>query len=113
MRFSYVLATIVRLNFFSFYIFTSMRKLCFLLCTLVCFAMASAQTRTVKGTVLYAGDDEPLVGATVLPVGAGQGTATDIDGNFSLNIPSTVNKLKVSYVGMNTQEVSITGTPPL
>lgn len=89
-----------------------MRKLCFLLCTLFCFAIASAQTRTVKGTVLYAGDDEPLVGATVLPVGAGQGTATDIDGNFSLNVPSSVTKLKVSYVGMTTEEVNIVGTPP-
>ncbi len=89
-----------------------MRKLCFLLCTLFCFAIASAQTRTVKGTVVYAGDDEPLVGATVLPVGAGQGTATDIDGKFVLNVPSSVSKLKVSYVGMTTEEVSLVGTPP-
>lgn len=66
----------------------------------------------MKGTVLYAGDDEPLVGATVLPVGAGQGTATDIDGNFSLSLPSSVTKLKVSYVGMTTEEVNIVGTPP-
>ena len=75
--------------------------------------MASAQTRTVRGTVVYAGNDEPLVGATVLPVGGGHGTATDIDGNFSLNLPSTVTKLKVSYVGMITEEVHLTGTPPL
>lgn len=86
-----------------------MRKLCFLLCTLICFAIASAQTRTVKGTVVYAGDDEPLVGATVLPVGEGHGTATDIDGKFSLTIPSTVTKLKISYVGMITEEVPVSG----
>ncbi len=71
-------------------------------------AVASAQTRTVTGEVLYAGDDEPLVGASVLPIGGGTGVATDIDGKFSLKVDNKVKRLRVTYVGMVTQEVEIT-----
>lgn len=66
---------------------------------------AIAQTKVVSGTVVYAGDDEPLPGATILPVGGGQGTSTDLDGKFTLTIPARVTKLKVSYVGMIEQTV--------
>lgn len=69
---------------------------------------AAAQTRTVKGVVLYQGDDDPLVGATIMPVGGGTPTATDIEGRFTLNIPQSVNKLTVSYVGMKPKQVDIT-----
>lgn len=50
--------------------------------TVAMFAVASAQERTVTGQVVYAGDGEPLVGASVLPIGGGVGCSTDIDGNF-------------------------------
>lgn len=67
-----------------------------------------AQNQIVKGVVLTEGDDEPLIGATVLPVGAGNGTSTDLSGRFTLNIPQSVKKIKVSYVGMETKTVDIT-----
>ncbi|MCM1518732.1 MAG: TonB-dependent receptor [Pseudoflavonifractor sp.] len=67
-----------------------------------------AQNQIVKGVVLTEGDDEPLIGATVLPVGAGNGTSTDLSGRFTLNIPKSVKKIKVSYVGMETKTVDIT-----
>ncbi|MDE5625240.1 MAG: SusC/RagA family TonB-linked outer membrane protein, partial [Muribaculaceae bacterium] len=67
---------------------------------------AIAQTKVVSGTVVYAGDDEPLPGATILPVGGGQGTSTDLDGKFTLTVPASVTKLKVSYVGMIEQTVN-------
>ena len=62
-----------------------MKKL-FLLLTavLITAACAMAQSKVVSGTVVSAADDEPLAGATVMPIGGGQGTSTDIDGNFSL-----------------------------
>ncbi len=70
--------------------------------------------RTVKGQVVYAGDGEPLAGATILPVGgSGTGTATDVDGHFTINVDRSVLKIKVSYVGMSTQEVHITDAPML
>ena len=86
-----------------------MKKLFLLLLTVATFALcASAQSRSVKGTVVDAGNGEPLVGATVLPVGGGNGVATDFDGKFALTVPSNVTKINVSYVGMTTQQVEIT-----
>lgn len=84
-----------------------MKKL-FLLLTTVLLAVvcALAQTRSISGTVVSAADGEPLAGATVMPVGGGQGTATDIDGKFTINIPANVHKMVVSYVGMIAQTVT-------
>jgi len=84
-----------------------MKKL-FLLLTAVLMTVvcALAQAKTVSGTVVYAGDNEPLPGATVLPVGGGQGTATDIDGRFTISLPANVTKVTVSYVGMHSQTVT-------
>jgi TonB-linked SusC/RagA family outer membrane protein len=84
-----------------------MKKLFLFLTTVLITAVcAIAQNRTISGTVVFAGDNEPLPGATVIPVGGGQGTATDIDGNFTLTIPATVSKVTVSYVGMISQTVT-------
>lgn len=86
-----------------------MKKLFLLLLAVLSISLcASAQNRTVKGTVVYAGDQEPLPGATVIPVGGGNGVATDIDGNFTIEVPAKVTKLNVSYVGMVTKQVTIT-----
>ena len=85
-----------------------MKKLFLLLTAIVSIALcASAQSRTVKGTVISAETNEPLIGATVLPVGGGNGVATDLDGNFTLTIPDKVTKVKVSYVGMRTATVDV------
>lgn len=86
-----------------------MKKLFLLLLTVLSISLcASAQNRTVKGVVVYAGDQEPLPGATILPVGGGNGVATDLDGKFTLEVPAKVTKLNVSYVGMVTKQVTIT-----
>ena len=86
-----------------------MKKLFLIFLAVTSFTLcAMAQNKIVKGVVLTAGDDEPLIGATVLPVGGGNGTSTDLSGRFTLNIPESVQKVKVSYVGMETQTVDIT-----
>ncbi len=85
-----------------------MKKLFLLLAVIVSVVLgASAQTQTIKGTVLSASDDEPLIGATVLPIGGGTGVATDINGQFTLRIPASVKQLKVTYVGMKTVTVPV------
>lgn len=60
------------------------------------FAQMNAQKR-ITGTV-FASDNEPIVGASIMVAGTGNGTATDLDGKFVLTVPegSTV---KVSYIG--------------
>lgn len=85
-----------------------MKKLFLLLTALITLSFSAMAQRTVLGLVVSAEDGEPLVGATVLAVGTDLGTSTNIDGQFSISVPPTVKKLKVSYVGMKTQEVEIT-----
>lgn len=71
---------------------------------LVMAATAYAQDITVQGTVFSRSDNEPLIGATVQCEVTKQGTATDIDGKFTLKVPEG-SILKVSYVGYQTLEV--------
>lgn len=84
-----------------------MKKLFLFLTAVFCLAMSAYAQRTVTGTVVDAETDEPLVAATVLPIGGGTGTITDIDGNFSLNLPGSVKEIKFSYVGYATQTVAV------
>ena len=64
--------------------------------------------RIVKGTVYSAEDNEPIVGASVVISGTKTGTATDIDGRFTLrNVPNSAKTLLISYVGMKSQTVTI------
>lgn len=86
-----------------------MRKLFLvLMAVLACSWSLSAQTKTVTGTVLDAANNEPLMGATVMPIGGGQGTMCDIDGKFKLTVPASVTKVKVTYVGYTPQTVNLT-----
>ena len=66
--------------------------------------VAFAQTEQVSGTVTD-NSGEPIIGATVLVVGqSGNGTVTDIDGNFTLQAkPGST--LSISYIGYKNQEV--------
>lgn len=83
-----------------------MKKLFLLMTTVLLMTIcAVAQTKVVSGTVVFAGDGDPLPGATIIPVGGGQGCSTDLDGKFTLTVPARVTKLKVSYVGMIEQIV--------
>jgi TonB-linked SusC/RagA family outer membrane protein len=60
------------------------------------------KSRKVKGTVVDS-KGEPIIGATVMEKGSSNGTVTDIDGNFTLDVTGK-SKLVVSYVGFTTQE---------
>ncbi len=66
-------------------------------------AAMAVQQNTVDG-VVYDETGQPLIGASVMVKGTKTGTATDIDGRFSLNAkPGTT--IVVSYMGYLTQEV--------
>lgn len=67
-----------------------------------------AQSRQVSGTVTSSDDGQPLAGVTVAVKDApNMGTATNIDGEYSLNVPDEYNELVFSYVGYISQEVTI------
>ena len=86
-----------------------MKKLFLLLLTVMTLSLcASAQTRVVRGTVLDAENDEPLIGVSV-SAGTGYGAATDANGQFAVTVPASATQLTVSYVGYETQNVTISG----
>ena len=66
-------------------------------------------TTMVKGTVVD-NSGEPLVGAAVVVKGAGEGTMTDLDGNFMLPA-SKGQQLEISYVGFATKDVTVGDGP--
>ena len=66
---------------------------------------AMAQTQ-VSGTVVSQDDGEPIVGATVMVVGTNVGTATNVDGKFTLTCPKGHDLLRITYVGMEPIEVT-------
>ena len=73
----------------------------------VCLIALGASAKTVKGKVVSATDNEPLIGATVQAVGSNQGTSTDINGEFSVTVNDNVTQLKISYVGFTPQTVAV------
>ncbi len=78
-----------------------------LLCLLVSIGMITAQTTTVRGTVIFAEDGEPVIGASIVVKGTTVGTVTHVDGTFTLDVPANARTLQISYVGMMAQEVAI------
>lgn len=70
-------------------------------------AVAFAQDRVITGTVTSTEDGLGVPGATVLVKGTTIGTATDIDGKYSISVPAGSNVLVFTFVGLRTQEVSI------
>ncbi|MFT7239633.1 MAG: hypothetical protein ACI93L_003734, partial [Cyclobacteriaceae bacterium] len=66
---------------------------------------ASAQTK-VTGRVVDAEDAQGLPGATIMIPATGEGTVTDIEGNFSLALEGD-QQIVVSYIGYKTQEISV------
>ena len=70
---------------------------------------AYAQAKTIKVTGQVVDDlGEPLMGATIKVKGTANGTVTDLDGNFELNVASN-GVLEVSFVGFQATEVAING----
>lgn len=77
-------------------------SLLFLGIQLVC-----AQSKTLTGTVISSEDNLPLPGVNVIVKGTTQGTVTDFDGKFSLNVSADAETLVFSFMGMQTQEIAI------
>ena len=84
-----------------------MQKRRLLLAMLLCaFWLVGFAQSAIKGTVKDK-NGEPLIGVSVT-FGNGQGTVTDIDGNFSVNAPAG-STIKFSYVGYKPQSVKGSG----
>jgi len=71
----------------------------------------SSQKLSISGTVRSADDGQPIIGASVVESGTGNGTITNFDGQYSISV-APGSRLRFSYVGMETLErlVSSSGT---
>ncbi|WMI67747.1 TonB-dependent receptor [Mangrovimonas sp. YM274] len=75
---------------------------------LMAFALAAnAQTVSVSGKVADA--NGPLIGVSIIVKGTSTGTATDFDGNYTLNNVGSNATLVFSYLGYVTQEIAVDG----
>ena len=84
------------------------KKLLFslLLLLTISFTTAMAQV-TVTGTVTSSEDGEPIPGASVAVRGTTIGTVTDIDGNYSIEVPTEQSVLRFSFVGMIRRDIMV------
>ena len=70
------------------------------------FSLAYAQERTVTGKV--SSDEEgALPGVNIIIQGTGQGTVSDIEGNFSISVPGPESVLVFSSIGYTTEAVTV------
>lgn len=72
----------------------------------LCFSIATFAQIQVRGNVTDSKRD-PIPGVTVLLKGTQNGTTTDIDGNYKITVPGQGYVLVFSFVGMDTQEITI------
>lgn len=75
----------------------------FFLSTLITYAQVSVRGKVVDTA------GETLIGVNVIQKDTRQGTVTDIDGEFTMSVPSTNSTLVFSYVGFREQEVPLNG----
>ena len=83
-----------------------MRKIFTLLFLFIISLMTYGQG-LVRGIIVDKDSKESLIGATVVLKGTSKGTVTDIDGNFSLNVPKGKNTIEISFIGYISKEIPI------
>ena len=79
--------------------------LLFLLCLVPLWSFA--QSIAIKGMVKD-NSGEPIIGANIMQKGTTNGTISDFDGNFTLNVPSN-STIVVSFIGYKDQEIAVAG----
>jgi TonB-linked SusC/RagA family outer membrane protein len=86
-----------------------MRKQLLITSLLLLSLCGYAQQITLTGKVTSAGDNEPMIGATVLIKGTSNGTITDFDGNYRLANVSANATVVYSMIGYKSQEIPLNG----
>ncbi|MFO7825896.1 MAG: SusC/RagA family TonB-linked outer membrane protein [Cyclobacterium sp.] len=87
------------------------RNFTYLLLLLICFMLQGsyllAQQRTVSGKVTSTEDGEPLPGVSIVIEGSSTGTVSDLEGNYSLDVPGPEAVLLYSFIGFATQSQQV------
>ncbi len=75
--------------------------------SIVFMSSSDIRAQSVTGQVLSDEDNEPLIGASVVEKGTDNGTTTDFEGNFSLDISTFPTVLEVGYIGYGVKEMKL------
>ena len=89
-----------------------MKKKFFLFISVIisaCCSIAFSQNRTITGFVTSSEDNQPLPGVAVVIKGTNNGTITNIDGYYSIEVSAGDSILLFRFVGMQVQETEIDG----
>ena len=95
------------------YLFLSRRTMRILSTLLLVGSLFSVSTwaqTSVSGTVTDASTGEPLVGANIQIASTQQGTTTNLQGKYQLELPTDTTTLRISYVGYQSREINLNGT---
>lgn len=85
-----------------------MRKsLFFLLATTFIVGQGVAQNRSITGKITSSDDGSPVIGATVIVKGTSTGTVTNMNGEYTIQVPEGATALIVKFVGMKDQEIKL------
>ena len=90
---------------------TNLFRCIFVAMTALMLGAGAAYADPVAGTVVDE-TGEPLIGVTVMQKGSTNGVATDLDGNFKIDVPKNAT-LEFSYVGYESQSVPVNGQKEL
>jgi len=85
-----------------------MKKLAMLLMAVMICSLSFAQSTKITGKVVDE-TGEGVIGASVMVKGTSVGSATDFDGNYSINVPAGKTQIEVSYIGYEKQTIAIGG----
>ena len=69
--------------------------------------LLNAQPLQITGTVTSSEDGQPLPGVSILIKGTTRGAVTDLNGNYSIEVPSSDATLVFSFVSMKSQEITV------
>ncbi len=80
-------------------------KILLIVCWILTTVISARAQNVIKGSVVDQSTNEKLPGASVTVKGSNQGTMTDAEGNFSLQVSSSNVVLLATYVGYDSQEI--------
>jgi TonB-linked SusC/RagA family outer membrane protein len=88
-----------------------MKKLTLLIALFVYIGATTlmAQTMQITGTVTSEQDGIPIPGVSVIAKGTTIGVSTDVDGKYTISVPTSTTVLTYSFIGMKPQDVVING----
>lgn len=85
------------------------QKIPFLIMLMLFTCVAASAQFQVKGKIVSANDSEPIIGVAVRESGTSNGSITDLDGNYSINVPNGNSSISLSYVGYKSQTIKVNG----